>query len=145
MKNIDWTTIKNEYISSEISMRKLAAKHNVDLKSIATHSKQEGWVAQRDEYRNRVQAKTLQNLEEAASNFQAEVSGSARKLLDKVNEVLALDEALAPRDLKSLSSTLLDLRDILSVGGDSDAEDKKNTVIVRWENNPWDEAGGDNA
>ena len=87
MKNIDWTLIKNEYISSEVSMRKLAAKHNVDLKSIATHSKQEEWVAQRKEYRNRVQAKTLQNLEDAASNFQAEVSGSARKLLDKKIEI----------------------------------------------------------
>ena len=143
MKNIDWTTIKTEYISSEISMRKLAAKHNVDLKSIATHSKAEGWVAQRNEYRNRVQAKTLQNIEDAASNFQAEVSDSARKLRDKVNEVLKLEEALAPRDLKSISSTLLDLRDILAVGGDK--EDSKNTITVRWENNPWDEEGGDNA
>ena len=145
MKNIDWTSIKNEYISSEISMRKLAAKHNVDLKSIATHSKQEGWVAQRKEYHNRVQAKTLQNIEDAASNFQAEVSESARKLLDKVNEVLRLEEALAPRDLKSLSSTLLDLRDILAVGGDKDNQEEKNTFTVTWVNNPWDEEGTDNA
>ena len=145
MKNIDWTSIKNEYISSEISMRKLAAKHNVDLKSIATHSKQEGWVAQRNEYRDRVQAKTLQNIEDAASNFQAEVSDSARKLLDKVNEVLKLEEALAPRDLKSLSSTLLDLRDILAVGGDKDNPDNKNTFTVTWVNNPWDEEETDDA
>lgn len=145
MKNIDWTSIKNEYISSEISMRKLAAKHKVDLKSIATHSKQEGWVAQRKEYQNRVQAKTLQNIEEAASNFQAEVSESARKLLDKVNEVLKLEEALAPRDLKSLSSTLLDLRDILAVGGEKDNPENENTLTVTWVNNPWDEEGTDNA
>ena len=144
MKNIDWTSIKNEYISSEISMRKLAAKHNVDLKSIATHSKQEGWVAQRNEYRDRVQAKTLQNIEDAASNFQAEVSDSARKLLDKVNEVLKLEEALAPRDLKSLSSTLLDLRDILAVG-EKDNQDNKNSFTVTWVNNPWDEEGTDDA
>ena len=145
MKSIDWEKIKNEYITSKTSMRKLADKYHVDLKSIATHSKKEGWVAQREEYSNRVQAKTLQNIEEAASNFQAEVSDSARKLLDKVNAVLELEETLAPRDLKSLSSTLLDLRDILAVGQDDGKEDKKNSFTVTWINNPWDEEGGDNA
>ena len=79
----------------------------------------------------------MQNIEETALNFQAQVSESARKLLEKVNELLSLEEALAPRDLKSLSSTLLDLRDILTVH--KEVGEEENGITVTFVNNPWDD------
>lgn len=138
MKNIPWEEIKNEYISTKTTQRELAKKYKVDPSNISRRSKEEGWVKLREEYSARIQAKALQNIEEAALNFQAQVSESARKLLEKVNELLSLDEALAPRDLKSLSSTLLDLRDILTVHKE-DEQDSKNSFTVTWINNPWDD------
>ena len=137
MKNIPWEEIKNEYISTKITQRELAKKYKVDVSNISRRSKEEEWVKLREEYSARIQAKALQNIEETALNFQAQVSESARKLLEKVNELLSLEEALAPRDLKSLSSTLLDLRDILTVH--KEVGEEENGITVTFVNNPWDD------
>ena len=137
MKNIPWEEIKNEYISTKITQRELAKKYKVDVSNISRRSKEEEWVKLREEYSARIQAKALQHIEETALNFQAQVSESARKLLEKVNELLSLEEALAPRDLKSLSSTLLDLRDILTVH--KEVGEEENGITVTFVNNPWDD------
>ena len=129
-KGIPWEDIKNEYISTKISQRDLAKKYGINITNITNRSTREGWVKLREEFSNRIQTKALQNIEEAALNFQAQVSESAIKLLEKVNELLSLDEALAPRDLKSLSSTLLDLRDILTAHKEEGEEDNLFTVIM---------------
>lgn len=71
---------------------------------------------------------------------------SADKLLLKVDQLLALEDALAPRDLKSISSVLVDVMTMQNMDKSGDnPEDSKNTITVRWVDNPWDKEGGDNA
>jgi len=59
--NADWKKIKTEYITTDISQRKLAQKYGVGPSRIAARSKAEQWVEQREQYRSKLIAKTLEN------------------------------------------------------------------------------------
>ena len=48
----DWQAIKTEYITTDTSYRKLAQKYDVHYQAICQRSKAEGWIAQREQYRN---------------------------------------------------------------------------------------------
>lgn len=53
---IDWEPIKQEYITSNTSYRRLADKHGIDHQRIAERGKAEGWVALRGQYRSNLVA-----------------------------------------------------------------------------------------
>ena len=54
--NYDWETIKTEYIANDISLRAIAEKHGISRLTVEKHSKEEGWVKLRKEYRARLGA-----------------------------------------------------------------------------------------
>ena len=62
---------------------------------------------------------------------------AADKLLAKVYQLLDLDDALAPRDLKSISSTLLDIKMLTDVRDD---DGDKEPVTIRFAGNADDYA-----
>lgn len=47
----DWTAIKKEYITGDIALRPLAAKHGVSFNTLKDHVRREGWGEKRREYR----------------------------------------------------------------------------------------------
>ena len=84
-------------------------------------------------------------------------------MLRKAEQLLDLDEPLSPRDLRSLSSTLLDVRALLGIRDDQDREEQNariaklkaeieslkedksvdNRIEVVWVSNPWDNVNDD--
>ena len=57
-RKLDWSALKTEYVTSDIGIRGLSAKHKIDYKLVAKHSKEDGWVKARKEYQTRLQTKT---------------------------------------------------------------------------------------
>lgn len=132
----DKERIHQEYISTDISIRQLAAKYNVGASTINRWIAADGWSVEKRYY-----------LVEAARRAREELAGdrdqymsalisrnkslvnSADKLLAKVDALLDLEDALCPKDLKSLSSTLLDIKMLHDVGRDD--EPGKNDVCVK--------------
>jgi hypothetical protein len=86
----DWLKIKTEYITTDISYRKLAEKYGVHYQTICARSKAEGWVLLREQFRNKVITKTLEKNAEKTAKQAAKVGDLADKLLIKLEK--AIDE-----------------------------------------------------
>ena len=82
-------------------------------------------------------AKVVQKTENIVVDQTARLYQATDKLLDKVFQLLDLDDALAPRDLKSLSSTLMDVK-MLRAKDDTEVAALENQITVRFVGNDWD-------
>lgn len=113
----DKEAVRTEYISTDISLRALAKKHNIAQSTIFKWSREGEWNLDKQKF-----------LESAAHLAQLDLNArkehilknltdrwiktyeTADRILEKVNELLDLrGDVLAPRDLKSLSSIIVDI------------------------------------
>lgn len=113
----DKEAVRTEYISTDISLRALAKKHNIAQSTIFKWSREGEWNLDKQKF-----------LESAAHLAQLDLNArkehilknltdrwiktyeTADRILEKVNELLDLrGNVLAPRDLKSLSSIIVDI------------------------------------
>ena len=153
-KRSDKEVIHLDYITTDKSLRVLAKEHNVAVSTLKKWKDEGHW----DVERKALLAEATQQATERFNTDKAQavntlsdrmeiILKSTDKLLTKVDQLLSLEDALAPRDLKSISSVLADVMTIQNTVNDQDdgKEDKKNNFTVTWINNPWDEEGGDNA
>lgn len=82
MANADWKKIKTEYITTDISQRKLAQKYGVGPSRIAARSKAERWVEQREQYRSKTIAKTLEKSSTIEANRLSRLMDTTTKAID---------------------------------------------------------------
>ena len=134
--------LKHEYVTTGITITQLTRKYNLNRASVYRWAEKYLWDVERKAFQETVNEKVERQNEtraemRASSNaeFLINLNYSADKLFAKVNQLLDLDDALAPRDLKSLSDTLLNiklLRDIKT------QEDEAKTFKVEFVGNEWD-------
>ena len=101
-----------------MTYREVAAKYGVSVGTISYWAKHDKWPV--EQYRNTPPKKVEQELNAVQiANLERETEEhsdydmlreTAYKALKKINDLLDLDEALAPRDIKSITSSLLDLK-----------------------------------
>ena len=127
---VDWGAIMQDYILTGASFRDLAEKYGVSKSSIAKKCKTGGWVDKRGQFVDKVDKDVLVATKEVAVNRAMAICESADKLLVKVNQILELEDALSPRDLKSISSTLLDLKMIHGIKDEETSDVSKDINIV---------------
>jgi len=72
--SINWDKIKNEYITTTISTRKLAGKYNVPYSTLRDRSTRERWSEQREVFRSKVVAKAAQKTEKIAEKVADEIA-----------------------------------------------------------------------
>ena len=58
-RKIDWDAIKTEYVTTDISLRGLQTKYKISRGSIDKHSKNDGWVKARKDYKSKAVAKAV--------------------------------------------------------------------------------------
>lgn len=129
-KRSDKEAIHLEYISTDLSLRVLAKKHNMSVSTLQLWKKDGHWDVERKAMLAAATEKAAENLStskaqalDSLAERQEKTLAAADKLLEKVYQLLDLDDALAPRDLKSISSTLLDIKmltDVRDDGGDKE-------------------------
>lgn len=79
---MDWQQIKTEYITTDTSYRKLAQKYGVGYQAICKRSKDEGWIALRDQHTNKTVTKALEIIRDKQATQVAElVTQAAESLL----------------------------------------------------------------
>lgn len=126
---MDWKKLKAEYIAGGISYRKLAEKHNVPFHTLRKQAAKEHWRELRDE----CVAKTATKIVELESDKNAErmkrLLQVSDDLLDAVEEAVQAfkvgDLLLDKTALKSLSSTIKDIKDIQNIKTELDIEEQK--------------------
>ena len=151
MASIDWNTIRTEYVTSTCSYRDLCEKYDIPLRTLARKAKQEDWQQKRNEFGNTVATMRIQEVAEKQVKSFAEfvpvleqgIVDISTQLLGKINETLQFGDAFSPRDLKSLSSMVIDIGMLLK-----DIKEDMNTgsasadkITVEFVKGEWDYGG----
>lgn len=95
----DWKKIKTEYITTETSYRKLAQKYGVGYQAICHRSQAEGWIAMREQHRNKTISKTIDRISEKQADKMSRIDDLADQLLEK------LEQAITELDLQLCKHT----------------------------------------
>lgn len=76
----NWEKIRHEYITTNISQRKLAEKHNVRRGTLLGIANRDGWAKDREDYRTKVRMKTEQKSLDSAVDIQSDINTMAMKI-----------------------------------------------------------------
>lgn len=87
-RKIDWDAIKTEYVTGNMGQNALIKKYKIDQKLVAKHSKEDGWVKARKEYREKVQAKAQEKFANKRANELAGVLSSSYRIRDTIENAL---------------------------------------------------------
>lgn len=119
---VDWQEMKTEYITTETSYRKLSKKYGIGYQAICQRSKDEGWIAQREQYRNETTTKIIDAISDQEVDRATKLYSVADKLLDKVE---AMVDNIKPTDAKALRSITAALKDLKEIKGIKSSIDKQ--------------------
>lgn len=121
----DWKAIKTEYITTDTSYRKLAQKYGVNYQAICHRSKDEGWIAQREQYRNTTITKTIEKISQQEATRAAKIHSVADKLLAKIEAMVEAEEPLGTKGIRALTAAVKDLKEIQSVRSELDRQEQE--------------------
>lgn len=142
-------TIHFEYISTDISIRQLATKYGVSKAVLERMIKKGGWSVEKKAMLETAQRTARKRMAEAekTARQQAEtkigqyvgaladraerVYSATDKLLALVDRMLENAEAMAPRDLQAMSSTLMNIKQLHDIKPETVDEDSSGTVEIR--------------
>lgn len=88
-RKLDWTAVKTEYVTGDISYREIAEKYGVSLSTVGKMASKEGWSAERKKHRNNVHKKAVRK----AETKQSQLLSKEIRLLNKIEK--HLDKALS--------------------------------------------------
>lgn len=86
----DWVRIRTEYITTDTSYRKLAAKYGISLSVLGDRASREKWQNQREQHRANVLSKSVDKITDVQVARMLRIMDLADKLLDKLEK--AIDE-----------------------------------------------------
>lgn len=116
MPVVDWAAIKAEYVQGGISLRDLAAKHNVSESTTMKKCRAEKWRQQREAVGRKADELAAQQVAEIAAEVQVDyakrVKGIAYTLADELERtirVMAQDGVISPGELRKLIAAAKDL------------------------------------
>lgn len=93
MRPTDYSKIKTEYITGDLSVAKLAEKYHVGLKGCTECCRLEGWVNLRKEYRQKVTNEAVQKASrvraEELAAYSLRMDATAEKLKSVIDNMLA--------------------------------------------------------
>ena len=136
--SVDKKAVREDY-KHGFSVRMLSAKYGVPKSTISDWIKKYGWEQESKPMRMSVQdmmesgqecpdespdIRTVSEPLPVEKDYE-QIRVYAHKVLAKADQLLELDDALAPRDLKSLSSMLLDVRTLLNVMSPREAAEQE--------------------
>lgn len=78
----DWKAIKTEYITTDISYRKLAQKYGIHYKAVSQKGKAEKWVELRAEYRAKTITKTIEKASDREADRLARLMDTTSRAID---------------------------------------------------------------
>ena len=123
----DWQKIKTEYITTDTSYRKLGEKYGVTYSVIGERARTEGWVEQREQFRNETITKTVDAISSKQVDRAANLISVSDLLLARVKSLLETDtEVLADtQSMKHISGVLKDIKEIQMIRSDADMREQE--------------------
>jgi hypothetical protein len=111
---IDWAKIEAEYVTGDISLKQLAAKHDIVPETLYNHSSADKWGKKRTEYRDdyklQLTEQTKANLVDQKNKIDTLTDRCAEVLLAQISQRLTAahkaSEQLPVKDLKIMAETV---------------------------------------
>lgn len=113
----DWTAAEHEYVTGDAGYRSIAAKHGVSKYAVERHGRLNGWPQKRQEYRDAVSAKAVQQtadrVADAVSKTQTNVYEAAALLSEKLLADIQAIQSLKSYEYGHYAGALKTLHDLL--------------------------------
>ena len=87
-RKANWEKIKTEYITGDISQRKLAAKYGVSCSTLCKTAQAEKWTAEREEYRQKTVRKAIQKTSEKQAENIKDILLTAAKMATTIDDAM---------------------------------------------------------
>ena len=136
MANENWLDIKNEYINSDTSYRKLAEKYGVSFAALRGRAEKENWVSQKKYQQHKISMETAQKTADViiAQNVdrtlkQLEMSDQINRLLDKWIMTISESELLSVDAIDKAAAALKKIQDVQRIAEGKDSQNDVNIVI----------------
>ena len=122
---IDWLALQEEYVTTQISLRDLAKKHQLGTTDIYKRSKREGWVEKRRQCAENRVAKAIEAVGEQQAEAAKRLVDSSFRLLDKIDESIELLDPLDRAGFKQITGAMEDIRKILMLKSRADIREQE--------------------
>lgn len=104
--SVDWIKIKNEYITTNISQRKLAEKYKVSASTLMQKANRENWAKENKQTVSKIEArmkqKAIEKIADKEVNRIARIGTLADRLSDKLEQAIEeLDRAMVTHKTKT--------------------------------------------
>lgn len=123
----DWNEIRNKYITTTTSYRKLAAEYGIDQAVISRKGKQEKWVEARTQYISETSAKIIEASKNAEVDRAKKIHDVADKLLEKIESIVETvkPDRMSAKDIRALTAAVKDLKEIQGVRSALDQQEQE--------------------
>lgn len=129
MADFNWNKVKAEYISTNISYRKLADKYGISRTTLQRRAIKENWFDKRKQKNAKVEAKILDSAEADGIDYKSKLYDLAYKVASQLVEVTdnrSMEELMAlgikPRDI---TGAIKDLEDALHIKSERDIREQE--------------------
>lgn len=131
---VDWLAIKTEYITTNISYRKLAEKWGIDPNEIYKTGGREGWVELRKQHKSKAEADAVEKVRKNQVRQALRLVDTASLALEKLSRKVELinPEKLDTKEMRQICASLLDLKNLLGIQSEMD-EKEQNARIANLE------------
>lgn len=142
----DWLKIKAEYITTNISYRRLADKHGVSFSRLQEIARKEKWVEERGHYREKAMTKITERAGNKAADRYARLMSVADKLLAKIEASVEQMDAdgvtMDKSGIRALAGAIRDIKDIQALKSELDLQEQR-ARIAKLERESRDETDED--
>jgi hypothetical protein len=124
---VDWETIEIEYVTTDISHRKLAEKYNVCRSTVCKKAAAEKWSEKREKHRAKLVSKAVNAVGNKQAERAAKLVTVSDLLLDKIKSLLEGNPELLvnPQNMKHISGVLKDIKDIQMIKSEADMREQE--------------------
>ena len=135
---MDWNAAKTEYVTTDISYRKIAEKYHVSLTQVAKHASDEKWVEAKKQFLNDTYTGTLAALTAGNTERIKKIINVSDRILSKVENAVDIIEETDMRAYKRMTAILKDIKDIQLMDESNDESNEMKIVVEGWDQN-WGE------
>lgn len=121
---IDWATIKTDYITSKISYRDLAKKHGISMRTLSCKAKKEKWVELRERNQDKIVTKMIATEAQKQIDRYTRMLNVTDKLLAKIEASIEMLDAegvtIDKAGIKAISGAIKDIKEIQGIKSELD-------------------------
>ena len=121
----NWSELKSEYISSDISYKKLCAKYDVPFHKLRKVAEREKWADLKAQAKHKESMKIVEQVAKQGAEHTLKLYAVADKLLGKIEDTLDATDVLDSQSIKHFTSALKDIKDIKGIKSDIDLKEQE--------------------